>query len=93
MLQRLVDFESIHWENPAPGVRFQAIVQRGSQLRLVEFTREFVEPDWCEKGHIGYVLDGEMEVNFNGEIQTYRMGQGIFITPGGDQQAQTHSLK
>jgi hypothetical protein len=33
------------------------------QLRLVEFSSEFVEPHWCEKGHIGLVLSGTLEVD------------------------------
>ena len=52
------------------------------QLRLVEFTREFIEPDWCEKGHVGFVLAGTLEVDFRGQVITYPEGSGIFIPPG-----------
>ena len=47
-----VDFKSTGWETPAVGVRFKVYKQDGKQLRLVEFTNEFIEPDWCAKGHI-----------------------------------------
>jgi len=43
-----------------PGARSKFFQQEDKQIRLVEFTDEFVEPDWCEKGHIGYVLEGTL---------------------------------
>ena len=79
-----VDFDSISWESPMVGVRFKAYDQNGTRLRLVEFSKEFVEPDWCRKGHIGYVLDGEMELDFNGEVVHFGPGDGIFIPDGED---------
>jgi quercetin dioxygenase-like cupin family protein len=79
-----VNFGSIRWEHPAPGVRVKAHEQDGRRLRLVEFTKDFVEPDWCTKGHIGYVLEGAMEVDFQGETVTFRAGDGLFI-PSGDE--------
>ena len=36
MEQFVIDFDSIEWTEPAPGVRFKAIVQDGRQLRLVD---------------------------------------------------------
>jgi quercetin dioxygenase-like cupin family protein len=56
----------------------------GARLRLAEFTKDFVEPDWCTKGHIGYVLEGRMEVDFHGHVVTFRAGQGLFIPPGSE---------
>ena len=77
-----VDFASIPWEQPAAGVRFKACDRNRRRLRLAEFTRDFVEPDWCTKGHVGYVLEGEMELDFHGRIVTFRQGDGLFIPPG-----------
>jgi len=79
-----VDFGSIPWEQPAPGVRFKAHEQDGRKLRLAEFTKGFVEPDWCTKGHVGYVLEGEMEVDFRGQTVAFRAGDGLFIPPGSE---------
>ena len=67
------------WESPAAGVRFKAYEQGGRKLRLVEFGREFVETGWCTKGHIGYILEGRMEVNFDGKVVAFGPGDGIFI--------------
>lgn len=72
------------WEQPAAGVRFKAYVQDGRRLRLAEFTKEFVEADWCTKGHIGYILEGELQIDFHGRVVTFRSGDGLFIPSGGD---------
>ena len=77
-----VDFGPMPWQQPAAGVRFKAREQDGRRLRLAEFTGDFVEPDWCTKGHVGYILEGEMEVDFHGHVVTFRAGDGLFIPPG-----------
>ena len=43
MEQFVIDFESMEWTEPVPGVRFKAIVHGSRQLRLVEFAQNFVE--------------------------------------------------
>jgi quercetin dioxygenase-like cupin family protein len=77
-----INFKSMNWETHAAGVRMK--VHRGDemQLRLVEFGKEFVEPDWCKRGHIGYLLEGKLEVNFNGTLEIFEPGDGVFIPPG-----------
>lgn len=77
-----VDFESMEWEVPVEGVRFKAFEQGGRKLRLVEFAKEFVEPDWCVNGHTGYILEGKMEIDFNGESIVFGPGDGVFIPAG-----------
>jgi len=84
MKQYRIDFESVEWEMPADGVRFKAYEQDGKKLRLVEFGRNFVEPDWCTKGHIGLILEGQIEIDFNGEKEVFGPGDGIFIPAGKD---------
>ncbi len=77
-----VDFESMPWQSPAPGVRSKAWEHNGSRLRLAEFTKEFVEADWCVKGHVGYVLEGVIEVDFHTKQEVLVAGDGLFIPPG-----------
>jgi len=67
-----IDFKSMAWETPARGARFKAFEQGGRKLRLVEFSKEFVEPDWCTKGHIGYILEGQIEIDFDERPSPYR---------------------
>lgn len=81
MEQYKIDFESMAWERPADNVRFKAYEQGGRKLRLVEFGKEFVEPG-CTKGHIGYILEGQMEIDFDGEVIVFGPGDGVFIPAG-----------
>jgi quercetin dioxygenase-like cupin family protein len=77
-----VDFDAIPWTAPAPNVRFKAYKEGSRQIRLVEFSEGFVEPDWCRKGHIGYVLEGSGRLQFPGFEATAKEGDGIFIPAG-----------
>ena len=67
-----------------PGARFKAFRYGTKQIRLAEFTSEFVEPHWCEKGHAGFVLKGELEIDFRGRLVRYPEGSGILIPPGSE---------
>jgi ethanolamine utilization protein EutQ (cupin superfamily) len=82
-----IDFQTLPWDSPAVGVRFKAYEQNGRRLRLAEFTREFVERDWCTVGHIGFVLEGRMEIDFKGKSLTFGPGDGLFIRPGDSHKA------
>ena len=67
---------------PAVGVRFKVYKHKGTRLRLLEFTDEFTETDWCTKGHVGYILEGRLEVNFGGNEVVFNAGDGVFIPAG-----------
>ena len=82
MEQYKIDFQSMSWESPAPGVKCKAYQHGERKLRLVEFAKEFVEPDWCRKGHIGYILEGQMEIDFDGKVIAFGPGDGVFIPAG-----------
>lgn len=77
-----VEFDSLEWQEAMPGARFKVFSDGLKQMRLLEFTSEFVEPHWCEKGHVGFVLKGELEIDFDGKIISYGEGAGIFIPTG-----------
>lgn len=82
MLPTAISFDALPWESPLPGVRFKAYREGAKQIRLLEFSSEFVEPVWCEKGHVGLVLEGTLEVDFSGRVVVYPQGSGIFIPAG-----------
>jgi quercetin dioxygenase-like cupin family protein len=77
-----IDFNSMKWESPVDGVKFRAYRQHNKKLRLVEFSKEFVESDWCTKGHIGYILEGQIEIDFDGAKEIFGPGDGVFIPAG-----------
>ena len=43
------------------------------QLRLIEYTKEML-PHRCEKGHIGYLLEGQFEIEYENEKSIYKPG-------------------
>lgn len=78
----LIDFQNMRWESHAPGIKFKSFIRGAQKIRLAEFTEEFTEKDWCIKGHIGYVLEGRISIDFGGELIRYGAGDGIFIEEG-----------
>jgi hypothetical protein len=77
-----IPFESMQWQNAAPGLRFKVYRSGNKQIRLLEHSQEFVEPDWCVKAHSGLVLKGELEIDFHGRNVRFPEGSGLFITAG-----------
>lgn len=87
-----VVFDSLAWQAALPGARFKVFGDGRKQMRLLELTSEFVEPDWCEKGHAGIVLQGELEIDFDGKVVRYEEGAGIFIPKGASTKHKARSL-
>jgi ethanolamine utilization protein EutQ (cupin superfamily) len=81
MEQYKIDFESMSWEEPACGVKFKAYEQNGKKLRFLELSKDFVEPG-CTNGHIGYILEGQIEIDFDGNVIVFGQGDGLFIPAG-----------
>lgn len=77
-----VDFDALPWQAALPGARHKLFRDGAHQIRLVEFTAEFIEPHWCTKGHIGMVLSGTLEIDFKGRLVSYPEGAGLFIPAG-----------
>lgn len=77
-----IRFEELEWESKATGQRFKKHAQHGQQIRLVELTPEFEEPNWCSKGHAGFILEGVLELEFENETLIYREGDGFIIPDG-----------
>lgn len=75
-------FDSMAWQSTLPGARFKAFRDGVKQLRLLELTAEFIEPDWCERAHSGIVLTGELEIEFRDRVILYPTGSGICIPSG-----------
>jgi quercetin dioxygenase-like cupin family protein len=75
-------FERIEWHSPQPGVRFKVTRDGSKQVRLIEFTPDFVEREWCEKGHAGFVLAGELEIAFCGHAVRFPEGSALLIPAG-----------
>ena len=81
MLQYHVKFKNLEWQAPIEGVRCKVYKHGDKQLRLVEYSKE-MPLHWCEKGHYGYILEGEFEIEYRNERLVYQAGDGVFIPEG-----------
>ena len=77
-----IDFDAMAWSSDMPHHREKVCERDGRRLRLLELDREFVEPGWCVRGHIGYVLKGRIEIEFADHTETFTEGDGVFIPAG-----------
>ncbi|MGI9491241.1 MAG: cupin domain-containing protein [Geminicoccaceae bacterium] len=80
--KRRIDFGKLTWRKKSPGAPEKRYTRNGQVLRLVRYTDQFNEVDWCDKGHVGMVLSGRMVIEFGNEKVEYKAGDALFITPG-----------
>jgi quercetin dioxygenase-like cupin family protein len=72
----------MEWQHIRPDVRQKIYCEGSRQIRLVEFDTSDGAEQWCEAGHIGYVLKGSLSISFDGEVIFFRAGDGLFIPSG-----------
>ncbi|MFP4106585.1 MAG: hypothetical protein ACLFVU_10905 [Phycisphaerae bacterium] len=77
-----VIWDDIEWESPQPGLRQKARVNGRKRFRLVLLHPDYSPADWCETGHIGLVLEGDMTVEFETGQEAFKPGEGMFILSG-----------
>jgi quercetin dioxygenase-like cupin family protein len=82
-VQYKADFAKLEWESPVAGVRHKFIDQNNVRMRLVEYSKA-MPPHWCVKGHYGYLIEGQMEIEYENSTVIYNPGDGIFIPDGPD---------
>ena len=79
---RRVPFGELGWAEEAPGIRVREAVVEGARWATVEYTPGASRAEWCEEGHRGYVLAGEMEYEFDDGREPLRAGEGeAFLLP------------
>ena len=75
-------FDQLEWQSPQAGARFKVFREGSRQVRLLELSPEFVESHWCEKGHAGFVMEGEIEIDFSGRVVRFPQGSALMIPAG-----------
>jgi quercetin dioxygenase-like cupin family protein len=78
-----VSFDAMGWQQIRPDVRQKVYCEGSRQVRLVEFDTSDGAEHWCETGHIGYVLKGALSISFDGQVISFKAGDGLFIPAGG----------
>ena len=78
-----VPFEELEWADDAPGIRAREMGVSGARWATVEYAEGASRAEWCEEGHRGYVLSGEIEYEFDDGRRPLRAGEGeaFFLPP------------
>lgn len=77
----LVNLAALSWQSPAPGIRHKLHRVDSKILRLVEYSQE-MQPHWCNRGHIGHIIEGSLELEFANGLYRFEAGDAVFIPPG-----------
>jgi hypothetical protein len=77
-----IDFDALPWEGSREAVRMKAWCGDGRTVRIVEFHTTEGPDDFCEQGHIGYVLAGALTIDIAGERVEFKAGDGVVLPAG-----------
>lgn len=77
-----IDFGGLLWEEKARGIRSKSVERDGKRFRLVEFVKPIDHPDWCETGHFGNVIEGELEIDFDVMTEHFSKDDALSIPEG-----------
>jgi mannose-6-phosphate isomerase class I len=60
------------------------------QLRLMSYSPDYVADHWCHKGHVVFVVDGQLEIEHqDGKRYELQAGMSYFV---GDNEASPHRV-
>ena len=68
-------FGEIAWTEAAPGIRARETDVGGARWAMVEYGPGASREDWCEEGHRGFVVEGEIEYRFDDGREPLRAGK------------------
>ncbi|KAA2215107.1 DHCW motif cupin fold protein [Teichococcus oryzae] len=86
-------FTSVHWDAlPATehageqgSALWRTLMNGDVRMRVVEYSPGYLADHWCDRGHVLYVLDGELKTELkDGRCFTFSAGQGYTVSDFGD---------
>jgi quercetin dioxygenase-like cupin family protein len=79
-----LDFDSIDWADDQADIHSRAAPALGQRWAIVEYEPSAARQEWCTDGHRGYVLEGQIEYEFDDGSAplAVRQSQGFFLTAG-----------
>jgi quercetin dioxygenase-like cupin family protein len=86
----VISFADLPWQQAGPNRRMKEIVRGRQQLRQVEFQKGFKEDGWCESGHVGYVVEGTLDIEFPAQTVRAKAGDGVWIPAGYETRHRAH---
>lgn len=70
------------WSDDAPGIQARESEVGGARLATVEYGENVSREEWCEEGHHGFVIEGEIEYEFDDGATSLRASKGeAFLLP------------
>ncbi len=80
---RRVPFDELLWADDGPGIRAREVDVQGARWATVEYEAGAVREEWCEEGHRGFVLTGEIEYEFDDGSEPLHASEGeaFFLPP------------
>lgn len=74
----------IEWEDDVPGIRARERQVDGRRWALVEYAGGARRNEWCLDGHVGFVLDGAVEYEFEdgGDPLKLSTGEAFCLSTG-----------
>ncbi len=80
---RKVPFGELPWADDAPGIRAREADVGGARWATVEYGAGASREDWCQEGHRGFVISGEIEYEFDDGAEPLRAAEGeaFFLPP------------
>lgn len=73
---RNVPFGDVAWTDDAPGIQAKETEVDGVRWAIVEYSEGTGREKWCENGHRGFVLRGEIEYEFDNGWIPLRVSAG-----------------
>lgn len=88
---RKIPFGELEWAEDEPGIRAREVEVEGARWATVEYAKGASRAEWCEEGHRGFVLSGEIEYEFDDGREPLRASEGqAFFLPHADLGAGAH---
>jgi quercetin dioxygenase-like cupin family protein len=71
-------FPSLDWTAGAHPLEKKKFIQ-GQTAVLLELAPGFEDPNWCERGHVIYVLDGALDLVLDDRTERLQAGNGCVL--------------
>ncbi len=74
------DFDQMPWTPGGHPLEQKKVANAG--LSLLQFEPGFDDPNWCERSHVMFVLQGTLHLEFEGETVALEAGRALWIDAG-----------
>lgn len=88
-----LSFTPVHWDAlPATdhagetgAARWRTLNNGDVRMRVVEYSPGYLADHWCDRGHVIYVIEGELKTELkDGRVFTFGPGMGYTVSDFGD---------